>query len=369
MTQSNTVLFTEKAAANGKKIAVATLNAERSLNSLSLEMINLLQEKFTQWEQDAAIACVFLEGAGQKSFCAGGDVVALYAGSAAYGEALPDQGAIDFFTQEYKLDYHIHVYKKPVIVWGNGIVMGGGLGLMSGASHRVVTESTRMAMPEVTIGLYPDVGGSWFLNRAPGRTGLFLGLTGASFNAADAKFVGLADRFVANDQKDAVLNGLAQLAFTDADAEISKLLHQFETQTIEQQPTANVQPHFDQIQTLTDADSIPQLFDIITAYDGDDKWLTRAISGLQNGCPVTPYLVREQLSRTKHLSLADVFRLELTMSSNCAIKGHFKEGVRALLIDKDRNPQWTPSTVADVSEAEIAEFFVEPWPQHPLANL
>jgi enoyl-CoA hydratase/carnithine racemase len=369
MAESSKVLFTYRAAANGNKIAVATLNAERSLNSLSLDMIDLLQQQFIEWEQDDSIVCVFLQGAGEKAFCAGGDVVALHAGSAAYGETLPNQGAIDFFTREYKLDFHIHVYQKPIIVWGNGIVMGGGLGLMSGASHRVVTESTRMAMPEVTIGLYPDVGGSWFLNRAPGRTGLFLGLTGASFHAADAKFVGLADRFVANDQKDEVLNSLAQLAFIDADAEISKLLHRFEIQTIDRQPVANVQSHFDQIQALTDADSIPQMFDMITAYDGDDKWLARAVAGLKNGCPITPYLVREQLARTKYLSLADVFRLELTMSSNCAIKGHFKEGVRALLIDKDRNPKWTPSTVVDVSEAEVAEFFVEPWQQHPLASL
>jgi enoyl-CoA hydratase/carnithine racemase len=369
MSEINSVLFEERPAKNGKRIAIATLNAERSLNSLSLEMIELLQEKFTAWEKDGSIACVFLQGAGEKSFCAGGDVVALHAGSAAYGEDLPNKGAIEFFTQEYKLDYHIHVYKKPVIVWGNGIVMGGGLGLMSGASHRVVTESTRMAMPEVTIGLYPDVGGSWFLNRAPGRTGLFLGLTGASFNAADAKFVGLADRFVANDQKESILNELAELAFDHADTEISKLLHGFEKQTIDQQPVGNVQTHFDEIQTLTDADSIPELFDMISAYAGDDKWLAKASKGMAHGCPITPYLVHEQLSRSKHLSLADVFRLELLMSANSAKLGHFKEGVRALLIDKDRNPQWTPKTVAEVTEADVEAFFVKPWNLHPLVDL
>ncbi|GAA5314975.1 MAG: enoyl-CoA hydratase/isomerase family protein [Candidatus Pelagadaptatus aseana] len=377
MTEQASVLFEERAAAGGKKVAIATLNAERSLNSLSLEMIDLLQEKFTAWENDDSVACVFLQGAGDKSFCAGGDVVALHAGSAAYGEELPNNGAIDFFTREYILDHHIHVYSKPIVVWGNGIVMGGGLGLMSGASHRVVTENTRMAMPEVTIGLYPDVGGSWFLNRAPGRTGLFLGLTGASFNGADAKFVGLADRFVSHDQKAAVIDGLCGLSFgdgsldasLDAHAEVSKLLHSFEKDTVANQPAGNVQGHFDQIQALTDADSIPELFAMITGYEGDDKWLSKAAAGLKNGCPITPYLVQEQLNRTKHLSLADVFRLELTMSANSARFGHFKEGVRALLIDKDRNPQWTPAKVDDVTPEQVAAYFVEPWDKHPLAEI
>ena len=364
------VLFEEREGAAGKKIGVATLNAERSLNSLTLEMIDLLQEKLTAWEQDSSIACVFLQGSGEKAFCAGGDVVALHAGSAAYGEDLPNQGAVDFFTREYQVDYHIHVYNKPFIVWGNGIVMGGGLGLMSGASHRVVTESTRMAMPEVTIGLYPDVGGSWFLNRAPGRTGLFLGLTGASFNAADAKFVGLADRFVPNAQKEAVLSALAETDLSDhAAAKISKVLHAFERDNLEAQPAGNVQSHYDLIQEVTDADSIPELFASITSYEGDDKWMSKAAAGLAGGCPMTPYLVQQQLERTKHLSLADVFRLELTMSTNCARLGHFKEGVRALLIDKDRNPQWTPSKVEDVTEAQVEAFFDEPWDTHPLANL
>lgn len=363
------VLFEVRSTPSGKAVGIATLNAERSLNSLTLEMIDLLQDQFTAWEADAGIACVFLQGSGDKAFCAGGDVVALHAGSAAYGQDLPNQGAIEFFTREYRLDHHIHVYTKPVVVWGNGIVMGGGLGLMSGASHRVVTEHTRMAMPEVTIGLYPDVGGSWFLNRAPGRTGLFLGLTGASFNAADAKFVGLADRFVAHAQKDALLDALANLSFDDPQAEVSALLHRFETDTLAAQPAANVQPHFDAIQALTDADSVPQLYDSITAYAGDDPWLGKAVAGLKNGCPMTPYLVQEQLRRTRHLSLADVFRLELIMSANCAKQGHFKEGVRALLIDKDRNPQWTPATVAEVTAAQVAAFFEAPWTQHPLADL
>ncbi len=373
MSELQPVLFEERAAGNGKTVAIATLNAEKSLNSLNLHMIDLLQEKFTAWEKDANVACVFLQAAGDKAFCAGGDVVALHRGSAAYGEELPNNDAIDFFTREYILDHHIHTYRKPVVLWGNGIVMGGGLGLMSGASHRVVTESTRMAMPEVTIGLYPDVGGTWFLNHAPGRTGLFLGLTGANINAADAKFVGLADRFISHDRREAVIAALCDITWQDNSDRnrglVSHVLRDFEKASIDLQPVGNVHKHLDWINDICDGDDIVQIVEQITAYEGDDKWMARAAQTLANGCPVTPHLVQLQMKRGKHMSLADVFRMELTLSVNCAARGHFKEGVRALLIDKDRNPRWTPARVSDVTEAEIARFMVEPWDQHPLAAL
>jgi enoyl-CoA hydratase/carnithine racemase len=197
-----------------------------------------------------------------------------------------------------------------------------------------------------------------------------LGLTGASFNGVDAKFVGLADRYVSHNIKDTVLHGLCAMDLSiDAGLAISKLLHQFEATCIVSQPLGNVQSHYDQIQSMTDADTVPELFDSITAYSGDDQWMTKAVAGLANGCPITPYLVQEQLVRTRHLSLADIFRLELIMSTNCAKRGHFKEGVRALLIDKDRNPQWLPKTVSEVSREEVESFFECPWSTHPLAEL
>lgn len=373
MSEQRPVLFEERPAGNGKRVAIATLNAEKSLNSLTLEMIDLLQEKFTAWEADDGVACVFLQGAGDKGFCAGGDVVALHRGSAAYGEALPDNSAAEFFAREYRLDHHIHTYSKPVICWGNGIVMGGGIGLMSGASHRVVTASSRMAMPEITIGLFPDVGGTWFLNHAPGRTGLFLGLTGANINAADAKFVGLADRFIGHEKRDAVLAELCQTAWQQSGDKnrglVSHVLRDFERGCIDQQPAGNVQGHFDWINDITDGDDLVQIVAQISAYDGEDKWLSRAAKTLASGCPVTPHLVALQMRRGRHLSLADVFRMELTLAVNCTARGHFKEGVRALLIDKDRNPSWTPARVAEVSADEIAAFTAEPWAQHPLADL
>ncbi|MGK0269204.1 MAG: enoyl-CoA hydratase/carnithine racemase, partial [Paraglaciecola sp.] len=205
------VIFDELTTECGFKIGQATLTKPASLNALDLQMINLLTPQLEKWQQDPKIAMVFLEGSGERAFCAGGDIVSMYQ---SMQEPVSDKEKSDtensyalqnFFTQEYQLDYLIHTFSKPILVWGNGIIMGGGLGLMSGGSHRVVTETSRIAMPEISIGLYPDVGGSYFLNKMPAGCGLFLGLTGAFINASDALYSNLADYFVPHNAKEAFL--------------------------------------------------------------------------------------------------------------------------------------------------------------------
>src|SRR5210317_2329465 len=200
------ILFEELPAAAGK-LGRVTLSVAATLNSLTLEMVDLLQAQLDAWRDDDSIAAIFIEGAGDKAFCAGGDVQALYR-SATATPGGPCEYAEDFFTREYRMNYTLHTYGKPIVCWGHGIVMGGGLGVMAGCSHRVVTQKTRIAMPEVTIALFPDVGGSWFLNHMPGKSGLFLALSGASINAADAIYVGIADRFISSDRKSQVLEQL-----------------------------------------------------------------------------------------------------------------------------------------------------------------
>ena len=210
------VLFEVRAAKNGRGIGMMTLNAEKTLNALSLEMIDLMAEQLAAWSTDDNIAMVFMQAAGEKAFCAGGDLQNLYQSmlthhaSAEKNDIRANPYACDFFNREYRLDYFIHTYPKPILCWGHGIVMGGGIGLMAGASHRVVTEKSRLAMPEIGIGLFPDVGGSYFLNRMPGKLGLFLALTGAMINAADAKFTKLADYAIAQVDKASVLEKLLQ---------------------------------------------------------------------------------------------------------------------------------------------------------------
>ncbi|MET0378469.1 MAG: enoyl-CoA hydratase/isomerase family protein, partial [Spongiibacteraceae bacterium] len=294
------VLFETLSSGDDYRIAVATLNVPKTLNSLTAPMVDLLLPQLRAWQSDARIACVLLRGRGDRALCAGGDVVQLRNSSLAR-----DGKAEAFFEQEYRLDYLIHTYAKPIVVWGHGVVMGGGLGLLAGASHRVVTAQTRLAMPEVTIGLYPDVGGTWFLNRAPGRMGLFLALTGASINAADTLWLGLADRFLDHAQWPQLLDGLRTSAWgnsSDHHALVSGGLRDLE-KSAGPRPSSVVREHYDVIQELTDADSLDAVVKKITAYRGDDVWLAKAAETLASGCPATIRLIDEQLRRGLHLSL------------------------------------------------------------------
>lgn len=369
------VLFEELSAGEGKRIGHATLNKPKALNALNLEMIRLLQSKLNVWKADPDIVAVVLDGSGDKAFCAGGDVVAMHQAMRASPGKIPAM-LETFFTEEYRLDHFIHTFGKPFVVWGNGIVMGGGLGLMNGASHRIVTASSRIAMPEISIGLYPDVGGSWFLNRMPGKTGLFLGLTGASINAADALYVKLADYFVDHQHKDSFLAEMQQLKWGNTltlnNEKLSQLCSQFQRDSQLQLPTGNIKVHQALIDELTGHHTVAGVVNAILAHEaGEDKWLARAIDTLRHGSPLTAAIVFRQLQEGKSLSLEDCFRMELGLSCRCAETGEFQEGVRALLIDKDNQPTWLYAQVEEVPQTEIDRFFTSPWDvtSHPLASL
>jgi len=368
------VTFQEINCINGKKIAVATLNSPKSLNALSGEMIDLLYPKLVRWQSQSHIAAVFLQGEGEKAFCAGGDIVHMY------NEMIANKGNFssgieEYFTKEYQLDYLIHTFDKPFIVWGNGIVMGGGLGLMVGGSHRVVTESSRIAMPEISIGLYPDVGGSYFLNRMPDNCGMFLGLTGASINAADAKYCHLADYFVASDNKKAFVEQLAQVDWQDSIAlnhdKLSSLLINFEKDSINLLPKSKLTEYETLIEQVTKADNLKAIVDNILLVETDDKWFSRAQKSLKHGSALSASLTYQQIQFGASLSLADCFRMELNLSVKSGKFGEFSEGIRALLIDKDNSPKWHFSSVETVDKKVVDWFFESKWSQeqHPLVLL
>ena len=368
---SQPVLFEEIAAANGK-LGRVTLSVEATLNSLTLEMVDLLQVQLDAWRTDDSIAAVFIEGAGEKAFCAGGDVQALHA-SAVQTPGGPCEYAENFFAREYRMNYTLHSYPKPLVCWGHGIVMGGGLGVMAGCSHRVVTERTRIAMPEVTIALFPDVGGSWFLNHMPGKSGEFLALTGASINAADAIYTGFADRFIASEHKAAVLAQLLAQHWT-ADAEgnhalVRHTLRPFAEQSIGAMPAGQVEPHMATINALCDGDSVHDIIDNIVGMDTEDPWLIKARDSLAHGSPLAARWIHQQLWETRHASLREVFRAEIQLVTNIVRHPEFAEGVRALLIDKDRNPAWQYQASRDIPDAELDAFFTAPWDENPLADL
>ena len=366
------VLFEERASGAGKRIGIATLNSEKTLNALTFNMVQLLIEKLRHWQVDDAIACVFIQGAGPKALCAGGDVQQLYR-SAVEQPGGPCVDAEAFFALEYRMDYLLHTYAKPIICWGHGIVMGGGLGILAGCSHRIVTEKTRVAMPEVTIALYPDVGGSWFLNHMPGRVGLFLALTAAQMNGPDCIYTGIADRFIASCHLEKILGGLSDLQWSEDSEEhgqqITHLLRAFEKKSAEVKPQGNVAEHYDIIQQLTDQDGFFQIVDAITSLETDDSWLQRASAGLAHGSPITANNIYQALQKTLHMSLAEVFQFELMLVTNIVRHPEFAEGVRALLIDKDKNPRWQYASVRDVPRQLLNKMITPPWPSNPLADI
>ncbi len=374
-TKSCPVLFRELESVNDKKIGIATLNAEKSLNALSLEMVELLYKQLIDWQADASIAVVMIEGAGEKAFCAGGDVVQLYNAAIDAGDGNVAKDVETFFAKEYRLDHLIHVYEKPILLWGHGIVMGGGLGLLAGASHRVVTEKSRIAMPEITIGLYPDVGGSYFLNKMPAGCGLFLGLTGASINANDAKFVKLADHFVAHENKINVIEKLLMIQWGNTVAlnhqKLTDMLAAFENQDKLAMPDGNISKFTDFMNALDKSSTASAAVASILDQTFDDKWFKKAQSSLAHGSPISATLIKRQLDEGKSLDLADVFRMELSISVQCASIGDFAEGVRALLIDKDNTPNWKFETIHDVPNATLDTFFTSLWAadNHPLRDL
>lgn len=362
------VQFHEYPTQDGFKLLEISLNAEKSLNALTLEMIQLIEPRLDMAAVDESIKAVLLTSAGDKAFCAGGDVVSLYR-SITSGDN--PNFPTDYFTHEYRLDYRIHTFPKPIICWGSGIVMGGGMGLMNGCSHRIVTETSHMAMPEVTIGLFPDVGGSFFLNKMPGRTGLFLGLTGNPIYAADALFLGLADRFIESSR---YVDLVADLQAADWTGCCKKAVNQTLRQLEKSSESAfrqdsPVQDHYAFIQSVTDQDSVTDLMKAMAGIESDDPWIQRSQKAITQGSPLSVHLIAEQLKRTRHLSLKEVFMSELILAVQCCQHPEFPEGVRALLVDKDRNPNWMFKSVSAVETAVIEEFFEAPWSDNPLAGI
>lgn len=355
------------------KVGIITLNSEKTLNSLSLPMIEELQTILSDWESSENVACIFLQGAGEKAFCAGGDVRKLYDAIIAQKDIDSSKvptDCFDFFSKEYRVDYTIHTYSKPVIVWGHGIVMGGGIGLMVGASHRIVTEKSKLAMPEITIGLYPDVGGTWFLNRMPSAFGLYLGLTGTRLDGADCKYLGLANYYVESSAKNKILNALEQAEWNGKASEIvSGILKNVTTEVI--LPKSQASEHANFIEKFENVTSLDQFRELLLNYPDRDDWIEAGIKSFSTGSPSSANIIFKQLQQGKELSLDEVFRSELNLSCQCCIHPDFAEGVRALLVDKDLSPQWQPAAWNEITKEWVDSYFEPLWnnENHPLKNL
>ncbi|AZB10790.1 enoyl-CoA hydratase/isomerase family protein [Chryseobacterium sp. G0162] len=341
------------------KVGIITLNSEKTLNSLSLPMIEELKTVLEDWKNSDEIACLFIQGAGEKALCAGGDVRQLHDAIVAQRAIDPTQvpqDCFDFFSKEYQVDYTIHTYPKPIIVWGHGIVMGGGIGIMVGASHRIVTERSKLAMPEITIGLYPDVGATWFLNKMPPAYGLYLGLTGARLDGADCKFLGLADYYVKSSSKEIILNELERTEWNDNHHKtVSEILKNVSKEV--SVPESQAALHQDFVERFEKAETLEQFREILINSPEKDEWINAGIKSFEAGSPSSAHIIFRQLKQGKDLSLEEVFQSELNLSCQCCIHPDFAEGVRALLIDKDQSPKWHPATLDEVTQEWINSYF------------
>jgi enoyl-CoA hydratase/carnithine racemase len=352
-------------------IAFVTLNRPAALNALSLGMIVELRATLHEFAHDPTVYAVIIRGAGEKAFCAGGDIRALY-------ESYRSSGTlhVDFFATEYPVDYVLYSYPKPYIALLNGIVMGGGMGISQGSRLRIVGDRTRMAMPEVAIGFFPDVGASYFLSRLPGCLGLYLALSGAQLRAADALYAQLADYYLAPADLgvfDKRLEGLPwsgqQPDANTARADLERLLRELAAEP-GPAPLAAMRPAIDQHFA---SDSVAALLQSLHTETRPEfkAWAQQTAALIATRSPTMLAVTLKQLRLGRSMTLAQCLRMEIGMARQCLAQGDFIEGVRAMIIDKDNKPAWRPGLLADVTAASVDAIFENPWvgTVHPLAHL
>lgn len=339
---------------------VITLDRPRALNSLSLDMVRAITHTLLAWRDDDAVQAVVVRSSSDKAFCAGGDIRFFHD----LGRATPQQGSAlveDFFTEEYALNHLVHHYPKPYIALMDGVVMGGGMGVAQAGPHsrtRIVTDRTRMAMPETNIGLFPDVGASYFLSRLPGRLGLYLGITGATIGAADALYAGLADHYVpaANlTALGAVLNAGGGAGLPAAIAAFAAPFKAAAGPGSLERDRAAIDRHFG-------AGPVPA---IVASLQHDDSEFARATLALMaTRSPLMMCVAHALQELGAAMSMADCLRMERAAVRRTLENGQVIEGIRALVIDKDHAPRWTPPALADVTDEMVRQILAPAWPDH-----
>ncbi|MAZ01600.1 MAG: enoyl-CoA hydratase [Sneathiella sp.] len=328
-------------------IGLVTLNRPKALNALTHEMCLALKAKLEEWEADAKVKAVLVEGAGDRAFCAGGDIVKLYNEGRSGGDY-----PYNFYRDEYLLNLAVRHFTKPYIALMDGIVMGGGVGVSVHGSHRIATERTLFAMPESGIGLFPDVGGTYFLPRCPGESGMYLGLTGARLTADDSIFIGIADAYVESEKLAALKEALISATYSEnIHREIDEIVFKFSTHPGD----APIVERLNQIGRHFRQASVAA---IVESLRGDpDPWCAKTAEALLSKSPTSMKLTFEQLRRGAKLDFDDCMRLEFRMVNRVIQGVDFYEGTRAVVIDKDQSPKWNPATLEEVSDAEIEAYF------------
>jgi len=374
MPDTNLVLVKELKAKNGSKIGHITLNSEETLNSLTLSMVDIIHSQLSEWEKEKNIVAVILEGAGDKAFCAGGDIRALYE-SMVQSPGGPNLFAEAFFEREYRLDYKIHKYSKPIICWVDGITMGGGVGLMLGCDYRFSTERTRFAMPEIGVGLFPDVGFTYFIDTLPKNIGLYMMLTATQLNAADTQLVGLTNNYISVTAKDSFTKAITELDWSDDLQKNSEILDlcikNFKEMPLSKEgfPESQLESRLESVQALMSADNLVDISKNILTNSTPDEWFKRGIKGLVNGCPTSAHIIWEQCNFEKSKNLKEVFKFELDLAIQITRHPDFTEGIRAVIIEKDNQPQWSYAEINKLPREWIEEHLEPAWNKNPLDDL
>ncbi len=336
------ILFSRK-----PHLGVITLNRPQSLNALDLPMIQALQQQLNDWEADESIHAVILQATPGKAFCAGGDIRWLYTA----GQA-KDPAQAQFFWQEYRLNHTIQTLSKPYISLLDGITMGGGVGISLHGSHPIATEHFIFSMPETNIGFFPDVGASYFLARCPRQLGIYLGLTGDRLNAREAYQLGLVKQVVNAEQLPKLLNDLEKMDLSmEAHRRIDAYLQQF---TLKFEPT-RIQQEQKTIDHYFGQASVEEI--ITSLQEGEEEWSKHCLMNLQQKAPLSLKITFAQIHKAKTLSQAECLRMDYCLANHFIRDSDFYEGVRALLIDKDKSPHWQPDKLSDTPQSRVEGYF------------
>ncbi|WP_078409895.1 enoyl-CoA hydratase/isomerase family protein [Priestia abyssalis] len=329
------------------------LNRPQALNALNAEMVEKMYETLDAWRTDPSVAFVCISGEGTKGLCAGGDMRFFYD----HRNSNVEECARRFFTTEYQVDLMIHEYPKPIVVYMDGIVMGGGVGLSVGASERIVTERTKWAMPEMSIGFFPDVGASYFLNQMPGHVGRYLALTGETILTADVLYVGAANRYMESNRWEEFIQEIQKTNWNldKASKQMGDILDAFCSTLEDESPISLLQSKIDKHFAYETVEEI--VASLGKAAESGDDWAAKTRSTIQSKSPTSLKVTLRQLQKGKNQSLLSCFNMELALSMNFMKNYSFYEGVRAVLVDKDRKPNWKPNSLADVREEEVERFF------------
>lgn len=349
------------------RVGCITLNRAKALNALSLGMIRDITAALLTWRDDAQVLAVAIRGTGKEgpfgAFCAGGDIRFFHQAALAGNPELED-----FFTEEYALNHLIHTYPKPYIAFMDGICMGGGMGISQGASLRIVTERSKIAMPETGIGLFPDVGGGYFLSRCPGRSGEYLALTGLVLGGTEALTVGLADALMDSGRLAGLWDSLGQTPY-----ESSEAVERWCLNHVQKAPVRAAWPQAD-IDRVFGLDRVSAMVSALEA--GQSDWARDTAALLRKRSPLMLHVVLEQVRRARAMGLADELRMERDLVRHCfhlrpGAASETVEGIRALAVDKDHQPRWNPERIEDVGPDLVDPFFASPWPAgaHPLRAL